>query len=198
MYKGYLIITISALLCSSVYFLMMKIKMYKIKKHISYILEIEKIKIKELQIERELLLLKMTGELDCFPYIEDYLSQSTYLINYEDSSLKNLELCYLSDDKKYLDGLIKEIKNASNNILNITFKQADTLNDICKAKYPFKYYIMAAKKNIEMRFLRILADLLIKFLNRRENACNLEKSKELEVEIENCGKICTGEPALST
>lgn len=172
------------ILCTLVLFILIKVDLYRVKLQTHKDVEIEKIKIEALKIERERFILIQNGALEEFPNISKYLLQSTYLIDKGNASLSNIELQQANANDAFFNSFLNEVVDAPEPIIKVAFKQAIVNNYLASIKYPWKYRINRAKKNIQLHISRLFVKLEN---NGKDNKNNKQKPppKDLEVEFGN-------------
>lgn len=165
--------------CFLILFLVFKLSNVSVKRKLHYYLDCCKIEDQCLVFEREYYTYLKQDKLKEYPLIQEYLSQSSFILDNLGAFYEDIKFGKLSGENA--QNLVLEIVKAPEDIRKLFFAQAAILENLFKARHPIKHIFLVFKKRTSLRILGFILGILVK---KRENKKETEiKERIIEEEV---------------
>lgn len=189
----YLTVFIMAVIFSVFYHVLIRYRVWKIKKRINAEMEKERIFLRAIKVENEILIQKKQGAFSEFKEIGKYLDQCSRLV--DSGSVDGIRVVRVKKEPFDAQFLFRELAELPDQLLDLVAEQCAINRCVLEIQDPVAARLHDIKSDLHIAYLRLYCWFVL--LTRKDSdACRNapdEKESKISVEVKNSGfiKPCT-------
>lgn len=157
---SYFVITLCAVFCAVLYYVLIKLRIYRVKHRVRKECNKETILLKSLKLENKVAAATASGALDGFKVIPFYLLQCTHVVDGGIPAIDSAVIRSLDRNSELTDTFLSELKQSPDEIIKLVLEQCVINDQIWMINNPIRAKINEIRVDFMCAFLSIALKLL--------------------------------------